>query len=71
MIDDYGYTPALPADLTDPVVVALGADGIRNIVAGGLVVMPNFSKLLTQDEMRAASEYVVNCLQGADRAVCP
>ncbi len=71
MIDDYGYTPALPADLTDPVVVELGVDGIQNLVAGGLVVMPSFSKLLTEDEMRVASEYVVNCLQGADPSACP
>ena len=71
MMDDYGYTPSLPADLTDPIVVSLGQDGIQTIISGGLVVMPNFSKLLTPDEMRAAAQYVVNCLQGADPSACP
>ena len=40
-------------------------------MSSGLVVMPNFSKLMTEEEMRLTAEYVVNCLQGANVAACP
>jgi mono/diheme cytochrome c family protein len=37
----------------------------------GVVVMPSFSKLLTDDEMRLVAEYVVNSLQGKQPQACP
>lgn len=73
MIDTYGYTPAVPADLTaldDPLMIAKDYDGVRNIVVGGLQVMPSFAKLLTEAEIDAVSRYVADCLQGANPAGC-
>lgn len=73
MIDTYGYTPAVPADLTaleDPLMIAKDYDGVRNIVVGGLQVMPSFAKLLSEAEIDAVSRYVADCLQGADPAGC-
>ena len=73
MIDTYAYTPAVPADLTaldDPLMIAKDYDGVRNIVVGGLQVMPSFAKLLTAAEIDAVSRYVADCLQGANPAEC-
>ena len=73
MIDTYGYTPAVPADLTaleDPLMIAKDYDGVRNIVVGGLQVMPSFAKLLSEAEIDAVSRYVADCLQGANLAGC-
>lgn len=73
MIDAYAYTPAVPADLTaldDPLMIAKDYDGVRNIVVGGLQVMPSFAKLLTPAEIDAVSRYVADCLQGANPAGC-
>lgn len=69
----YAYTPAVPADLTaldDPLMIAKDYDGVRNIVVGGLQVMPSFAKLLTPAEIDAVSRYVADCLQGANPAGC-
>ena len=71
MMDSYGYTPAVPADLTDPVVRAMNVAGIQSFMNAGIIIMPNFSKLLTPDEITMVSEYVVNCLQGNRLEVCP
>ena len=73
MVDTYGYTPAVPADLTaldDPLMIAKDYDGVRNIVVGGLTVMPSFAKLLSEAEIDAVSRYVADCLQGANPAEC-
>ena len=71
MMDTYGYTPAITPDLTSQTVRDLGVVGIEGFISGGLVVMPSFSKLLTEEEMRVAAEYVVNCLQGTRLEACP
>ncbi len=73
MIETYAYTPAVPADLTaldDPLMIAKDYDGVRNIVVGGLQVMPSFAKLLTEAEIDAVSRYVADCLQGANLGEC-
>ena len=71
MIEQYGYRPALDPDLTSPPVMGMGEDAIKGFMLGGVVVMPNFSKLLTDEEMRLVAEYVVNCLQGKQPQACP
>ena len=47
MMDTYGYTPAVPADLTDPVVQAMNIAGIQSFINAGITIMPSFAKLLT------------------------
>ena len=71
MIDIYGYQPAITPDLTSDQVKALGVPGIRGFVVSGLVVMPSFAKLLTEEEIQLISEFVVNCLQEAQPQACP
>lgn len=71
MIDVYGYSPALDPDLTSPAVMSMGPEGIQGFMFSGVVVMPNFSKLLSKEEMRLIAEYVVNCLQGTQPQSCP
>ena len=71
MMDTYGYTPSITPDLTSQTVRDLGPVGIQGFVTSGLIVMPGFSKLLTEEEIRITSEYVVNCIQGTDLAACP
>jgi hypothetical protein len=71
MINVYGYTPVVTPNLTSDPVSAMGALGVAGFMRSGLVVMPNFSKLLTEEEMRLTAEYVVNCLQGANPQACP
>lgn len=63
MISDYGYTPALTPDLTAEQVMFMGEAGIEGFMRGGVNVMPNFSKLLTDEEISAISEYVTGTLQ--------
>ena len=73
MIDTYGYTPSVPADLTaldDPLMIAKDVDGVTNIMVGGLSVMPSFSKLLTPEQIDAVAHYVVDCLQGVNPQEC-
>jgi hypothetical protein len=71
MMNVYGYTPVVTPDLTSEPVSAMGALGVAGFMGSGLVVMPNFSKLMTPEEMRLTAEYVVNCLQGANPQACP
>jgi mono/diheme cytochrome c family protein len=71
MINVYGYAPVVTPNLTSDPVSAMGALGVAGFMRSGLVVMPNFSKLLTEEEMRLTAEYVVNCLQGANPQDCP
>jgi mono/diheme cytochrome c family protein len=71
MIDVYGYQPAITPDLTSDQVRAAGVPGIQAFMASGVVVMPSFSKLLTEHERQLIAEYVVNCIQGAQPQGCP
>jgi cytochrome c553 len=59
MIDNYGYTPAVSPDLTSAPVKAMGMPGVKGFMTSGLVVMPNFSKLLNDQEIEAIAEYVM------------
>ncbi len=68
MMEQYGYVPALPVDLT---ILDMSPDAIEAFMLNGVVVMPNFSKLLTGDEMRLVAKYVVNCLQEKQPQACP
>ncbi len=73
MIDNYGYTPTVPADLTaldDPLMIAKDTAGVTSIMTGGLTVMPSFSQLLTPEQIDAVARYVVDCLQGGDPQGC-
>ncbi|MDE2780098.1 MAG: cytochrome c [Chloroflexota bacterium] len=73
MEDTYGYVPTVPADLTavnDPLMIAKDVAGVTNIMTGGLTVMPSFSKLLTQEQIDAVANYVVDCLQGVNPEGC-
>ncbi len=73
MMDAYGYSPSVPADLTDlenPLMIAKDATGVRTIVTGGLQVMPSFSKLLTDEEIEAVTKYVVDCIQEQNAQMC-
>ena len=71
MTEQYGYVPALSPDLTSGPVMSMGPEAISGFMLGGVVVMPNFSKLLNDEEIRLVSEYVVNCLQGKQPQACP
>ena len=73
MMEQYGYqpVPGVPPDLTSDQVVIMGEVGIGGFMRSGVVIMPNFSKLLNDEEMRLVAEYVVNCLQGKQPQACP
>jgi mono/diheme cytochrome c family protein len=71
MMSQYGYQPAITPDLTSDQVRAAGLPGIRAFMVSGVVVMPSFARLLTDEEMRLTAEYVVNCIQGAQPQACP
>ena len=66
MINEYGYEPAVTADLTSTTVIDLGADGMKPFMMSGLTVMPAFGKLLTEDEIDLVTRYMMDCLQGQD-----
>ena len=59
MIDKYGYTTAVTPDLTSDQVKAMGAQGMMGFMFSGVVVMPSFKKLLTQQEMELIAEHIV------------
>lgn len=71
MTEQYGYNPALDPDFTSTQGMLMGQEVIEGLMRSGVMVMPNFSKLLTDDEMRLVAEYVVNCLQGKQPQACP
>ena len=48
----------------------MNAFGIKGLLKSGVAVMPNFSKLLNNDEMDLVTDYVVNCIQGNDPERC-
>jgi len=70
MITKYNYQPLVTPDLTSAQVTGMGGPGIQGFMRSGVVVMPNFSKLLSGEEIQAISEYIVNCLQGAQPQQC-
>ena len=70
MSSNYGYQPIVTPNLTADQAKALGVAGVQGFLVNGLQVMPSFSKLLTEDEMRLTAEYVVNCIQGAQPEGC-
>ena len=59
MMEQYGYEPAVTADLTSQVVTAMGLQGVQGMMVSGITVMPSFSKLLTTEEMEMVAEYVM------------
>ena len=63
LISAYGYKPLLTPDLTSEQVMAMGGGGIEGFMRSGVNVMPNFSRLLTSEEMAAISEYLTGTLQ--------
>jgi mono/diheme cytochrome c family protein len=58
MMNIYGYQPVVTPDLTSDLVQGMGAAGMEGFMRSGLVVMPNFSKLLNDEEMAAIATYV-------------
>ena len=58
----YGYEPVLDPDLTSAQVTAIGSAGIEGFMRGGVNIMPNFSKLLTPEEISAIAEYITETL---------
>ena len=70
MVSEYGYTPDLTPDLPSDTVRNMGALGVEGFMSSGLVVMPSFSKLMTEEEMRISSVYLGNCLQCANLSAC-
>ena len=67
----YGYKPVVTPDLTSDPVMLMEPEVIMGFMRSGVQVMPNFSKLLTEDEMRLIARYVVNCIQGKQPQACP
>ncbi len=67
----YDYQPVVTPDLTSDQVMHMELEVIMSFMGSGLQVMPNFSKLLTEDEMRLIAHYVVNCIQGKQPQACP
>ena len=64
MQDQYAYVPSVTPDLTSTTVMDLGMIGMKPFMSSGLIVMPAFGKLLTDEEIDLISGYVVGCLQG-------
>ena len=59
----YGYEAVLDPDLTSEQVTAIGSGGIEGFMRGGVNIMPDFSKLLTPEEISAISRYITETLQ--------
>ncbi len=62
LINNYGYNPAVDPDLTSDQAKAIGPGGILGFMRSGVVVMPNFSKLLTAGEQTAIVDYITSTL---------
>jgi mono/diheme cytochrome c family protein len=60
IINDYGYSPAVTPDLTSPEVKSIGVNGVKGYLYSGVVVMPSFKKMLSEEEMNMISEYVLS-----------
>ena len=74
MVVDYGYQTTdaalLNPDLTSEAAKSVDRDGMRNVITGGVTVMPSFSKLLTDDQIELVLDYVEGCIQDGDQAAC-
>jgi mono/diheme cytochrome c family protein len=70
MSEKYNYKPVVSPDLTSAGVVGMGAAGIRGFMGSGVVVMPNFSKLLSPEETQSIADYIVRCLQSPQPQQC-
>ncbi len=70
LMTKYSYAPVVSPDLTSAGVVGMGAAGIQGFMGSGVVVMPNFSKLLSPEETQSIADYIVRCLQGSPPAQC-
>ena len=58
MESKYGYRPALTPDLTSDFVQVQPDEGLLGIISGGLVVMPSFQKLLSEEELQLVLDHV-------------
>ena len=71
---EYGYVttdaPLLNPNLTSEAATGLDRTALRGVLTGGVNVMPNFSKLLTGDQIELVLDYVQGCIQGGDPAAC-
>ena len=74
MIVDYGYQATdaalLNPDLTSEAARSLDREGLRGVVTGGVNVMPSFAKLLTEEQIELALDYVQGCIQDGDAGAC-
>jgi azurin len=62
LINTYGYKPAVDPDLTSDQARAIGPGGIQGFMLSGVLVMPNFSKLLSVAERSAIVDYITGTL---------
>ena len=58
MESKYGYRPALTPDLTSDFVQTQGDEALQGIITAGLVVMPSFRKLLSEEEILLVVDHV-------------
>ena len=74
MIVDYGYVttdaPLLNPNLKSEAAKGLARDDLRNVVTGGVNVMPPFAKLLTDAQIELVLDYVEGCIQDGNAAAC-
>ena len=63
MQEQYGYVPSIDPDLTSETVKVLGINGVQSFMMSGIIVMPSFAKLLTDEEVQAISDYVMSLSQ--------
>ena len=74
MIVDYGYVttdaPLLNPNLASEAARGLSRDDLRNVVTGGVNVMPPFAKLLTDEQVELVLDYVEGCIQDGNAAAC-
>ena len=74
MIVDYGYQATdaalLNPDLTSEAARSLDREGLRGVVTGGVNVMPSFAKLLTEEQIELALDYVQGCIQDGEAGAC-
>lgn len=58
LIGKYGYLPAMTPDLTDKAVQDLPDSALMGLISGGVVIMPSFAKLLSEEELQLVVEYI-------------
>ena len=56
--------------LTSEAATSLGRNELRGVLTGGVNIMPNFSKLLTEDQIELVLDYVQGCIQQGDQSAC-